>query len=318
MTGRVRVERDGAIGWLIFDQIERRNAINTAMWDAIPAAVGELDGDPDVRVIVMRGAGDVAFVSGADISEFGEARNADRAAEYAALNGRAFASLAGVAKPLVAMVHGFCVGGGTAIALNADLRYAADDAQFGIPAARLGLGYEAEGIECLARLVGTSTAAEMLFTARRYGAEEALRVGLVNAVMPKAELETFVRDVATTIAANAPLSLRSAKLVLRELGRSSRIARCSARRRRPFRPASPARTIERACRHSSKSARRNSRAYSDHWLDRGWIGRVSSRSRGRDVGTQPANGGPDRMRATSFRALRLGRLFENRCVRRRP
>jgi enoyl-CoA hydratase/carnithine racemase len=223
MTGRVRVERDGAIGWLIFDQIERRNAINTAMWDAIPAAVGELDGDPDVRVIVMRGAGDVAFVSGADISEFGEARNADRAAEYAALNGRAFASLAGVAKPLVAMVHGFCVGGGTAIALNADLRYAADDAQFGIPAARLGLGYEAEGIECLARLVGTSTAAEMLFTARRYGAEEALRVGLVNAVMPKAELETFVRDVATTIAANAPLSLRSAKLVLRELGRSSEL-----------------------------------------------------------------------------------------------
>jgi enoyl-CoA hydratase/carnithine racemase len=220
MTGCVRVERDGAIGWLIFDQIERRNAINTAMWAAIPAAVDELDGDPDVRVIVMRGAGDVAFVSGADISEFGEVRNADRAAEYAALNGRAFASLAGASKPLVAMVHGFCVGGGTAIALNADLRYAADDAQFGIPAARLGLGYEAEGIECLARLVGASTAAEMLFTARRYGADEALRVGLVNAVKPKAELEAFVRDVATTIAANAPLTLRSAKLVLRELGRS--------------------------------------------------------------------------------------------------
>jgi len=219
MAGRVRVERDGAIGWLIFDQIERRNAINTAMWAAIPAAVGELDDDPDVRVIVMRGAGDVAFVSGADISEFGEARNADRAAEYAALNGRAFAGLAGVSKPLMAMIHGFCVGGGAAIALNADLRYAADDAQFGIPAARLGLGYEAEGVECLARLVGPSTAAEMLFTARRYGAEEALRVGLVNAVMPKAELEAFVRDAATTIAANAPLTLRSVKLVLRELGR---------------------------------------------------------------------------------------------------
>jgi enoyl-CoA hydratase len=220
MTGRVRVERDGAIGWLIFDQIERRNAINSAMWAAIPAAVGELDGDPGVRVIVMRGAGDVAFVSGADISEFGEVRNADRAAEYAALNARAFAALAGATKPLVAMVHGFCVGGGTGIALNADLRYAADDAQFGIPATRLGLGYEAEGIECLARLVGPSTAAEMLFTARRYGAEEALRVGLINAVIPKAELETFVREVATTIAANAPLTLRSAKLILRELGRT--------------------------------------------------------------------------------------------------
>jgi enoyl-CoA hydratase/carnithine racemase len=219
MTGRVRTERDGAIGWLIFDQIERRNAINSAMWSAVPAAVGELDGDPDVRVIVMRGAGDVAFVSGADISEFEESRNADRAAEYAALTGRAFAALAGAAKPVVAMVHGFCVGGGTAIALNADLRYAADDAQFGIPAAKLGLGYEAEGIETLARLVGPSTAAEMLYTARRYGAKDALRVGLVNAVIPKAELESFVRDVATTIAANAPLTLRSAKLVLRELGR---------------------------------------------------------------------------------------------------
>jgi enoyl-CoA hydratase len=220
MTGRVRVERDGAIGWLIFDQTERRNAISAAMWAAIPAAVGELDGDPGVRVIVMRGAGDVAFVSGADISEFAEARNADRAAEYAALNGRAFAGLAGVSKPLVAMVHGFCVGGGAAIALNADLRYAADDAQFGIPAARLGLGYVAEVIVCRGRLVGPSTAAEMLFTARRYGADEALRVGLVNAVMPKAELEAFVRDIATTIAANAPLSLRSAKLALRELGQS--------------------------------------------------------------------------------------------------
>jgi len=220
MNGHVRVERDGAIGWLIFDQIERRNAINSAMWAAIPAALSELDGEPEVRVIVLRGAGDVAFVSGADISEFEQARNAERASEYAALTGRAFAALTDAAKPVLAMIHGFCVGGGTAIALHADLRYAAEDAQFGIPAARLGLGYEAEGIEHLAQLVGPSTAAEMLFTARRYRASEALRVGLLNNVLPKAELEPFVRDVAATIAANAPLSVRSAKLVLRELGRS--------------------------------------------------------------------------------------------------
>jgi enoyl-CoA hydratase len=190
------------------------------MWAAIPAAVAELDGDSEVRVIVLRGAGDVAFVSGADISEFKESRNAERAAEYAALTGRAFAALTESAKPVVAMIHGFCVGGGTAIALHADLRYAAEDAQFGIPAAKLGLGYEAEGIEHLSQLVGPSTAAEMLFTARRYEANEALRVGLVNNVLPKAELEPFVRDVAATIAANAPLTLSSAKLVLRELGRS--------------------------------------------------------------------------------------------------
>jgi enoyl-CoA hydratase len=219
MNGHIRIERDGAIGWLVFDQIERRNAINSAMWAAIPAAVSELDGDPAVRVIILRGAGDVAFVSGADISEFEEARNAERATDYAALTGRAFAALTDAAKPVIAMIHGFCVGGGTAIALHADLRYAAEDAQFGIPAARLGLGYEAEGIEHLAQLVGPSTAAEMLFTARRYEAAEALRVGLVNNVLPKTELEAFVRDVAATIAANAPLSVRSAKLVLRELGR---------------------------------------------------------------------------------------------------
>ena len=118
MGGHIRLERDGAIGWLIFDQIERRNAINSAMWAAIPAVVAELDGDSEVRVIVLRGAGDVAFVSGADISEFEESRNAERAAEYAALTGRAFAALTESAKPVVAMIHGFCVGGGTAIALQ--------------------------------------------------------------------------------------------------------------------------------------------------------------------------------------------------------
>jgi len=220
MGGQVRIERDGAIGWLSFDQIERRNAINSAMWAAIPAAVAELDGDPEVGVIVLRGAGDVAFVSGADISEFEQARSAERAMEYAALTGRAFAALIEAAKPVLAMIHGFCVGGGSAIALHADLRYAAEDAQFGIPAARLGLGYDAEGIERLAQLVGPSTAAEMLYTARRYDAEEALRVGLVNRVVPKRKLEPFVRGVAETIAANAPLSLRSARRVLRELARS--------------------------------------------------------------------------------------------------
>lgn len=221
MAGQVRVERDGPIGWLVFDHVERRNAISVEMWSAMPGAIAELDADRSVRVIVLRGAGDVAFVSGADISEFEKTRTADRAAEYEALNGRAFAAVAGARKPVVAMIHGFCVGGGTAIAINADLRYTADDGQFGIPAARLGLGYAASGIERLANLVGPSTAAEILFTARRYAADEALRMGLVNAVFPKAELESSVREIAHTIAENAPLTLSSAKLVLRELARPS-------------------------------------------------------------------------------------------------
>jgi len=221
MRDPILTARDGAIVTVTLNNPERLNALSKAMWSRLGETMHALDADDSVRCIVLRGAGDVAFVSGADISEFEHSRNAERAADYAALNGRAYSALAGAAKPVVAMIHGFCVGGGTAIALNADLRYAADDATFGIPAARLGLGYESEGIERLAQLVGRSAAAEMLFTARHYGAADAQRMGLVNAVVPKRELETFVRKIAATIAANAPLSVRSAKLVLRELGEQS-------------------------------------------------------------------------------------------------
>jgi len=219
VRGAVRIEREDSIGWLIFDHLERRNAITVAMWQAIPGAIADLDADPGVRVIVLRGAGDVAFVSGADISEFEQTRTGANAQKYEKTNGRAFAAIASAAKPVIAMIHGFCVGGGTAIAINADLRFAADDAQFGIPAARLGLGYSSAGIERLANLVGPSRTAEILFTARRLGAEEAERIGLINAMLPKAELEAHVRQTAEAIAANAPLTLRSAKRVLRELER---------------------------------------------------------------------------------------------------
>ena len=176
MAGRVRIEREGALAWLVFDHPERRNAITTAMWQALPGAVAELDADPTVRVVVLRGAGDVAFVSGADISEFERARTgADAAAEYDRTTARAFDALAGLGKPLLAMIHGFCIGGGMATALGADLRYAADDAVFAIPAARLGLGYHMAGLEALAPLVGPAAAKEILFTARRYDAASALR-----------------------------------------------------------------------------------------------------------------------------------------------
>jgi enoyl-CoA hydratase/carnithine racemase len=220
MSGAVRVEREGALAWLVFDHPERRNAISAEMWQAIPGAVAELEGDASLRVVVMRGAGELAFVSGADISEFEHSRTgAAAAADYDRTTGRAFDALAGLSKPLLAMIHGFCIGGGMATALGADLRYAAEDAVFAIPAARLGLGYHMGGLDALARLVGPSTAKEILFTARRYGAAEALRLGLVDGVFPKAELEREVRSLAETIAANAPLTLRSTKLALRELAR---------------------------------------------------------------------------------------------------
>ncbi len=217
MPGRVRVEKEGHLGWIVFDHEERRNAISAEMWQAIPDAVAALDDDPEIRVAILRGAGEVAFVSGADISEFEGRRTGPQAEEYDRNNQRAFSALAGMQKPLLAMIHGFCVGGGFAIAINADLRYAADDAVFAIPAARLGLGYTLVGLEALVNVVGIPAAKEIFFTARRLNVHDAQRLGLVHEVLPKSDLEEHVRKRAAQIAANAPLTLRSAKLVMREV-----------------------------------------------------------------------------------------------------
>lgn len=220
MAGCVRVEREGELGWLVFDHPERRNAISMEMWRAIPEAVQALERDPEVRVAIARGAGEQAFVSGADISEFERLRTgAKAAAAYEAETARAFDALAGLSKPLIAMIHGFCVGGGMATALAADLRYASEDAVFAIPAARLGLAYHAAGLRALMDLVGPATAKEILFSARRYRAPEALRLGLVNAVWPKGDLERGVRERALEVARNAPLTVRSVKCIVRDLGR---------------------------------------------------------------------------------------------------
>ncbi len=217
MSAQVRLEREGPIGWLIFDHPERRNAIHRAMWEVIPERVATLDADESVRVIVMRGAGDVAFVAGADISEFEQSRIGPGARDYDKLTERAFRSLGNAQKPLIAMIHGFCIGGGSGIALHADMRYAADDAVFAIPPARLGLGYSATNVETLVGVVGQAFAREILFTARRYDAEAAARMGLVHQVLQKAELEDFVRELALQVADNAPLTLRAAKRCLGEL-----------------------------------------------------------------------------------------------------
>ena len=221
MADAVRTQTEGALGWIVFDHPERRNALTARMWDAIPAAARRLAQDPAVRVVILRGAGEEAFVSGADISEFERMRTGQAAADYDAMNTRAYEAIASLEKPVLAMIHGFCMGGGIAIALQADLRYAAGDAQFAIPAARLGLGYAPGGIDTLVRLVGPSAAKQLLFTARRFDAGEALRLGLVNGVITKAELEASVRRTAEEIAGNAPLTLASVKRVVRGLARGA-------------------------------------------------------------------------------------------------
>jgi enoyl-CoA hydratase len=214
------VRGEEGLAWLVLRNPARLNAVRKEMWEAIPERVAELDADPSVRVLIVRGAGDEAFASGADISEFQTHRkDAASAAAYERTNVRAFEALREFEKPLVAMIHGVCVGAGLALAASADLRVAADDARFALPAARLGLGYHFSGIEHLVWMLGPSTTAEVFFTARQYDAEEALRIGLVNQVVPKADLEAYTVRYARGIAENAPLTLRAAKRAIAETQR---------------------------------------------------------------------------------------------------
>ena len=219
MAGHVRAFKEGHIGWIVFDHPERRNAISVDMWRQIPEAAQQLAVDDDVRVVILRGQGDDAFVSGADISEFSSHRSGDATRDYDVSSGRAFGAIAGLDKPVIAQIHGSCIGGGVAIALTADLRYAAEDAVFAIPAARLGLGYHMAGLEALSNVVGFSAAKEIFFTARKYSAEEACGLGLVNRVAAVGTLEGLVLDTAERIAANAPLTLRSVKRIVSELSK---------------------------------------------------------------------------------------------------
>ena len=172
-------------------------------------------------MVILRGAGERAFVAGADISQFKDRRrNMADEEEYRRISGRGAAAPSGLKKPLLAMIHGYCIGGGVGIAIGCDIRIAADDARFGIPAARLGLGYHYNGMDKLIKLVGPSYTKEIFFTARTdWTAQDALRMGLINQVVPKADLEQFTRDYALTIARNAPLTLLSAKSTVEQLAR---------------------------------------------------------------------------------------------------
>jgi len=218
-TEKLLLQKDGPIGWITFNQPEKRNAVSQEMWQAMPEYVADLASDPAIRVVILRGAGDTAFVAGADISQFKDRRrNAADEEEYRRISGAGGESLARLGKPLVAMIHGFCIGGGVSIAITCDLRIAADDARFGIPAARLGLGYHYKGMEKLMSLIGPAYTKELFFTARTdFTAQDALRMGLVNQVVPKADLERFTRDYALTMSRNAPLTLRSAKASVEQL-----------------------------------------------------------------------------------------------------
>ena len=217
----LRVEKRGATGWIVFDQPAKRNAINGAMWRGIPPAMQGFDEDPEVRCVVFRGAGTEAFSAGADISEFESRRSSEQSVgQYDDLLDQVLHSIQNSPKPSVAMIYGYCFGGGVEIALACDLRYCAASAQFAIPAAKLGLAYNVEGHKRLLETVGHARAREIMFLGRRYQADEALAMGLVHRVLPDSSLEGHVNEVVQTLTDNAPLSIANTKTILEEYAKS--------------------------------------------------------------------------------------------------
>ena len=216
------VEKRGAVGWIIFNQPAKRNAINGAMWRGIAPAMAQFDADREVRCIAFRGAGSEAFASGADISEFEEIRAQKEAvAEYDGLLDQVLHAIQDSRKPSLAMIHGFCMGGGLEVALACDLRYCGRSGQFGIPAAKLGLAYNVEGHKRLIETVGHARAREIMFLGRRYSAEEALAMGLVNGVFDDDALEREASSLISQLCNNAPLAIANSKTIIEEYVKSA-------------------------------------------------------------------------------------------------
>jgi enoyl-CoA hydratase/carnithine racemase len=213
-TDKVLARKEGGVGTLTFNNPERRNAVSLDMWEAATSILDKFARDGDVRVVVVTGAGGKAFVSGADISRFGEERSTEEAiARYNAAVEKANTAFYEFPKPTIAMIRGYCIGGGVGLAVCCDLRICSDTSRFGVPAAKLGLGYGFAGIKRLSDLVGPAFTKEIFFTARQFDAEEARAMGLVNRVVPDAELETFVQGYADTIAGHAPLTVNAVKYI---------------------------------------------------------------------------------------------------------
>ena len=193
------------------------NALNAAMWTDLPKIVADAEANSSVRILVLRGAGEKAFSAGADISEFGTARTAETAKAYDALSDGAFTAVVNCRKPTIAMVHGYCMGGGMELAMCCDFRYAAEGSTFGIPAVRLGIGYDARWVRPLLLTLSASRAKEVLLTGRRFDDAEALQMGIVTKLLPSDALEAETRALAQLIAENAPLAVQAAKRCVDEL-----------------------------------------------------------------------------------------------------
>lgn len=216
-TDKMLSSRDGAIGHMVFNNPQRRNAVSREMWEACETILSDLIDDAQIRVIVMSGAGGTAFAAGADISDLDNRNDEDVAAEYNTRIRNIHERISQSEKPTIAMIDGYCLGGGLALAVACDLRFCSRKSTFGLPAARLGVGYPFDGIKRLVDTVGPGATKDIIFSARQLDAEEALTIGLVQKVLPDDELESFVRDYALAVAANAPLSVKAAKTIVGEI-----------------------------------------------------------------------------------------------------
>src|SRR5712672_754125 len=213
-TDKMLARKEGNVGYVIFNNPERHNAVSLEMWSRTAEILDEFARDDEVRVVVITGAGGKSFVSGADISKFESERASQDATKiYNAAVAKANESIYEFGKPTIAMIKGYCIGGGLGLAVCCDLRICSDNSKFGIQAAKLGLGYAFPGVKRLSDIVGPSFAKEIFFTARQFDAEEARTMGLVNRIVPAAELETYVKNYADTIAGNAPLTVTAAKFI---------------------------------------------------------------------------------------------------------
>lgn len=211
-TNRLLAYTDGSTGHLIFNNPPRHNALSLEMWSGIAYVTEQFEANDNIRAVVMSGAGGKAFVSGADISEFNKVRNnAAQEETYGQASARGAHALRTMSKPLIAKVTGYCIGGGLATALNADVRFATPDSTFGIPAAKLGLGYDYEGLAKLSRICGPARARDILFSARFLNAQEAYDAGIVQFIVERDEIDSEVESYCERIGRNAPLTIRAAK-----------------------------------------------------------------------------------------------------------
>jgi enoyl-CoA hydratase len=210
--------RDGRVGYVIYDNVAKHNAVSLDMWEAAVGILDEFRNDPNISVVVVTGAGGKAFVSGADISRFEKERSDEAAVKrYSSIVEKSYAAFHEFPKPTIAMIRGYCIGGGMGLATCCDLRICTEGSKFGVPAAKLGLGYHYPGLKRLVDIVGPSFAMEIFYTARQFTAAEALTMGLVNRVVPDGELEKYVKDYADVIAGNAPLTIKAVKATVQEV-----------------------------------------------------------------------------------------------------